>query len=201
MCEQWRERVADVYNGSIWRDFLKYKGTDFHNAPRNLAFTINVDWSEPFKRRNDRSVGVIYQVLLNLSREQHFKWENINVAGVVPEMKKSLNIFLVPIVDEVKAFWKGLNLTNSQSKIPLTYRGALLLASADLPAMRKLRGFKRRSAHRGSSKSFKYFPGSVGEKVDYSGFDRGCGHHAIIAVITYIRKWFERLQLEVSMRH
>ena len=116
-------------------------------------------------------------------------------------MKKSLNIFLVPIVDEVKAFWKGLNLTNSQSKIPLTYRGALLLASADLPAVRKLRGFKRHSAHRGSSKSFKYFPGSVGEKVDYSGFDRGCGHHAIIAVITYIRKWFERLQLEVSMRH
>ena len=181
MCEQWRERqvddniVADVYDGSIWRDFLKYKGTDFLNAPRNLAFAINMDWFQPFKRRNDRSVGVIYLVLLNLPREQRFKWENIIVAGVVPEMNKepkSLNKFLAPIVDELKAFWKGVKLTTSQSEIPLTYRAALLLASADLPAVRKLCGFKGHSAHRGCSKCFKYFPGSFGEKVDYSGFDR-----------------------------
>ena len=33
---------------------------------------------------------------------------------------------------EFKAFWKGVKLTTSQSKIPLTYRGAILLASADL---------------------------------------------------------------------
>ena len=65
ICEQWRERevedniMADIYDGSIWRDFLKYKGNDFLNAPRNLAFAINVDWFQPFKRRNDRSVGAI----------------------------------------------------------------------------------------------------------------------------------------------
>ena len=47
---------------------------------------------------------------------------------------KSLNTFLEPIVDELKALWKGVKLTTSQSGIPLTYRGALLLASADLPA-------------------------------------------------------------------
>ena len=181
MCEQWRERqvndniVADVYDGSIWRDFLKYKGKDFLNAPRNLAFAINVDWFQPFKRRNDRSVGVIYLVLLNLPREERFKWENIIVAGIVPEMSKepkSLNTFLAPIVDELQAFWKGVKLTTSQSTIPLTYRGALLLASADLPAVRKLCGFKGHSAHRGCSKCFKYFPGSFGEKRDCSGFDR-----------------------------
>jgi len=72
MCEQWRERqleddiIADVYDGSIWKDFLKFKGVNFLNAPRNLAFAINIDWFQPFKRRNDRSVGVIYLVLLNL---------------------------------------------------------------------------------------------------------------------------------------
>ena len=65
MCKQWLEHqindniVADVYDGSIWRDFLKYKGDDFLNAPRNLAFAINVDSFQPFKRRSDRSVGVI----------------------------------------------------------------------------------------------------------------------------------------------
>ena len=181
MCEQWRERqiddniVADVYDGSIWRDFLTYKGSDFLNAPRNLAFAINVDWFQPFKRRCDRSIGVIYLVLLNLPREERFKWENVIVAGIVPEMSKepkSLNTFLAPIVDELKAFWKGVKLSTSQSTIPLKYRSAVLLASADLPAVRKLCGFKGHSAHRGCSKCFKYFPGSFGEKTDYSGFDR-----------------------------
>ena len=44
MSEQWRERqledniFADVYDGSIWKDFLKFKGDNFLNAPRNLAF-------------------------------------------------------------------------------------------------------------------------------------------------------------------
>ncbi|PFX26443.1 hypothetical protein AWC38_SpisGene8874 [Stylophora pistillata] len=145
--EEWRENqaddsiVADVCDGSIWRDFLKYRGNDFLNARRNLAFAINVDWFQPFKRRSDRSVGVIYLVLLNLPREQRFKWENIIVAGIVPEMSKepkSLNTILAPIVVELKAFWIGVKLKTSQSKIPLTYRGALLPASVDLPAVRKL---------------------------------------------------------------
>ena len=130
--------MTDVYGGSIWRDFLKFKGNDFLNAPRNLAFAINVDWFQPFKRRNDRSVGVIYLVFLNIPREQRFKWENIIVAGIVLEMSKepkSLNTFLAPIVDELKAFWIGVKLKTSQSKIQITYRGALLLASADLPAV------------------------------------------------------------------
>ena len=181
MCEQWHEHqveeniVADVYDGSIWSDFLTYKGDDFLNTPRSLAFAINVDWFQPFKGRNDRSVGVIYLVLLNLPREQRFKWENIIVAGIIPEMNKepkSLNTFLAPIVDELKALWKGVKLMTSQCPGPLTYRGALLLASADLPAVRKLCGFKGHSAHRGCSKCFKFFPGNFGEKRDYSGFDR-----------------------------
>ena len=52
------------------------------------------------------------------------------------------------------------------------YHGALILASADLPAVWKLCGFKGHSAHRGCSKCFKFFPGSFKEKTDYSGFDR-----------------------------
>ena len=126
-------------------------------------------------REEMTSAGVIYLVLLNLPREERFKWENIIVAGIVPEMSKepkSLNTFLAPIVDELQVFWKGVKLTTSQSMIPLTYRGALLLASADLPAVRKLCGFKGHSAHRDCSKCFKYFPGSFGEKRDCSGFDR-----------------------------
>ena len=97
MCEQWRERqledniIADVYDGSLWKDFLKFKGDNFLNAPRNLAFAINVDWFQPFKRRSDRSVGVIYLVLLNLPREERFKWKNIILGGISLKLQKSQN--------------------------------------------------------------------------------------------------------------
>lgn len=181
MCEQWRLRnveegvMADIYDGQIWKDFLCYKGKDFLNSPRNLAFRINVDWFQPFKHRKDRSVGAIYLVLLNLPREERYKWENVIVAGIIPELSKepkSLNTFLEPIIDELKAFWHGIRLQTSISKIPLVFRGALIFASADIPALRKLCGFKGHSAHRGCSKCFKLFPSSFKEKADYSGFDR-----------------------------
>ena len=93
--------MADVYDGSIWRDFLKFKGNDSLNAPRNLAFAINVDWFQPFKRRNDRSVVVIYLVLLNLPREQRFKWENIIVAGIVPDLDGALSKHQSVLMDEL----------------------------------------------------------------------------------------------------
>ena len=85
---------------------------------------------------------------------------------------KSLNTFLEPIVDELKALWKGVKLSTSQSSTALKYRGALILVSANLPAVRKLCGFKGHSAHRGCSKCFKFFPGSFKDKTDYSGFNR-----------------------------
>ena len=107
MCEKWRKNqvdetiVADVYDGSIWRDFLKFRGNDSLNAPRNLAFAINVDWFQPFKRRNDRSVVVIYLVLLNLPRQQRFKWENIIVAGIVPDLDGVLSKHQSVLMDEL----------------------------------------------------------------------------------------------------
>jgi len=181
MCEEWRSRhveeglMADIYDGAIWKKFLKYKGEDFLNKARNLAFAINVDWFQPYKHRKDRSVGVIYLVLLNLPRQERYKWDNVIVAGIIPELSKepkSLNPFLGPIVDELNALWQGVRLESSISSTPEVYRGALIFASADIPALRKLCGFKGHSAHRGCSKCFKLFPSTFKERADYSGFDR-----------------------------
>ncbi|EDO42597.1 predicted protein [Nematostella vectensis] len=52
------------------------------------------------------------------------------------------------------------------------FRAALLWASSDIPASRKLCGFVGHSAKLGCSRCFKSFPGGFGEKRDYSGFDR-----------------------------
>ena len=180
-CEKWRVRgdsddnYSDVYDGQVWKDFLKYQGNDFLNSPRSLAFALNVDWFQPFKRRSDISVGVIYLVVQNLPREDRFRWENVILVGIIPNMKKmpkSINPFLQPMVDELKILWKGVRLHTSQSSVPLVYRGAVLCAAADIPAARKLCGFKGHSAIRACSKCFKAFPGSVKEGRDFSGFER-----------------------------
>ena len=49
-------------------------------------------------------------VILNLPRHLRFKWENVIVVGIVPSLDrepKTLNEFLQPGVDEMKALWNG----------------------------------------------------------------------------------------------
>ena len=180
-CEHWRQRevtngvISDIYDGKVWKDFLTFKGQDFLKSPRSLAFCLNVDWFKPYSRRSDVSVGVIYLVLLNLPREECFKWENVILVGVIPDMEtmpKTINPFLEPLVDEMQVLWKGIRLHSCLSHIPLVFRGAILLAASDIPAARKLCGFKGHSAGRTRSKCFKSFPGSVKTGRDFSGFDR-----------------------------
>ena len=115
---------------------------------------------------------------------------------------KSLSTFLQPIVDELQAFWKGVKPTTSQSTTPLTYRGSLILASADLPAVRKLCGFKGHSAHRGCSKCFKLISqGALERKQTTPALIEMCGLHAIIAVIACMQRWIEKLPPKLSMKH
>ena len=180
-CEEWRNQpqtegtLSDVYSGQIWKDFQNYKGSEFLSSPRNYGLMLNFDFFQPMKHRKDYSVGVLYLVLLNLPRHLRFKWENVIVIGIVPSLDgepKSLNEFLQPAVDELNALWKGVRLKSSLSSVSLKFRAALLCISADIPAARKLCGFKGHSAYLGCSRCLKVFPGGFGEKKDYSGFDR-----------------------------
>lgn len=164
-----------MYSGQIWKDFQNYKGSEFLSSPRNYGLMLNFDFFQPMKHRKDYSVGVLYLVLLNLPRHLRLKCKNVIVIGIVPSLDgepKSLNEFLQPAVDELNALWKGVRLKLSLSSISLKFRAALLCVSADIPAARKLCGFKGHSAYLGCSRCLKVFPGGFGEKKDYSGFDR-----------------------------
>jgi hypothetical protein len=180
-CEAWRKRnvdnnlLADVYDGELWKQFQTVKGKDFLKVPRNYGFMLNFDFFQPMKHRKDYSVGVFYLALLNLPRAQRFKWENIIVIGIVPSLDTepaNLNEFLQPAIEELKALWKGVKLRSCLSRFPLTFRAAVMSTSSDIPATRKLCGFKGHSAIYGCSRCMKQFPGEFGEQRDYSGFDR-----------------------------
>ena len=198
-CEQWRSNgtdnhgsvLTDVYHGKLWQDFKSYKGQDFFNAPRNYSLMLNFDFFQPMKHRKDYFVGVLYLVILNLSRSERFKWENVIVVGIVPSMDhepKSLNELLKPAVSELKQLWKGVRLKSSLSSVPLTFRAALLCTSSDTPASRKLCGLKGHSGELGCSRCKKVFPGKFAEKRNYSGFDRENWVYRTMQIIGIVRK-------------
>ena len=72
--------------------------TAFLSQPNNYTAMINVDWFQPFKRKRDYSVGVIYLVLLNLPKSIRFHIENVCILGIIPALVKepeSLNSYYV----------------------------------------------------------------------------------------------------------
>ena len=66
----------------------------------------------------------------------------------------------------------GLYLKSSLCRLPLRFRAAIACISCDVPAARKICGFKSHNSHRGCSKCFKLFPGNVKDSFDFSGFKR-----------------------------
>ncbi|KAJ8322122.1 hypothetical protein KUTeg_000593 [Tegillarca granosa] len=158
--------LRDVYDGAMWRSF-----GDFFQG-----LILNVDWFQPFKNRTDYSVGVIYFTILNLPRNIRYIFENVIVVGLIPALKKKpsdLSPFLSPVMKELKALWKGVSLKTSLSSVALTIRAALVCVACDIPAARKVCGFKSHSAVLGCHRCFKNFPAaSFGARRNYSGFDR-----------------------------
>ena len=79
--------LSDIYDGSIWKEFLNYKGQLFLSQSHNLALMLNCDWFQPYKHAQ-YSVGVLYLTALNLPRSIRFKPENILTAGITPVPKE-----------------------------------------------------------------------------------------------------------------
>ena len=177
ICRKWKERnvpdkvLMDIYDGRVWKEFEQKH--NFFDSDRNYALMLNVDWFQPFKHTT-YSVGAIYLAVLNLTREQRFKRENIILVGLIPDMKTEppTNTFLGPLVDDLKEAWdEGFSLTSFESpNAPVKFRLALLCVGCDIPASRKLAGFLGHSATMGCNKCMKEFPGLVGQK-NYGGFE------------------------------
>ncbi|XP_066931820.1 uncharacterized protein [Clytia hemisphaerica] len=165
--------IKDIYDGKTWKNFTDEEGELFFTDKRNLGLMMNIDWFQPFTN-SDYSLGVIYMVLLNLPREERFKYENVIVCGIIPgpkEPSKNVNTFLKPIVTDLLNGWKGVMLKDGIYGKSL-YKYALISLSSDIPATRKCCGFLGFSAKLGCSKCFKKFPTkNFGDKTDYSGFD------------------------------
>lgn len=129
--------LTDVFDGKVWREYLFVRGEPFLAGDRSVGFMMNVDWFQPFKLAR-YSVGVVYLVVMNLPRHEHFKVENVLLVGVIPgphEPSRAINTYLSPLVDELLLLWEGWHFGGEIIK------GVLLCVASDLPAARKVLHF------------------------------------------------------------
>ena len=89
------------------------------------------------------SVGALYLCIANLPRSLRYKQENVILVGIIPgptEPKLTINSYLKPLVDELKEFWSGVNVTLPSGN-NITVRVCLICVTCDVPAIHKVCGF------------------------------------------------------------
>ena len=169
-CELWRRRhregvYTDVYDGRVWKDFLEYQGKPFRSLPFNFGLHLNVDWFQPFKH-TQHAEGAIYLTIFNLPREERYLQENTILLGIIPgpkEPTKVINSFLQPFIKELLSLWRGVVMSTAQG-LQVLVRAAILCCGCDVPAARKVCGFKSCSAYMGCSKCLAISNSSVWRK-------------------------------------
>lgn len=84
--------MGDIWDGSVFRQFQGpdnklYFSLENPHSEVHLAFSLFVDWFNPFGNRQGRkhiSFGAIYMVCLNLPIHLRYKLENVYIAGIIP---------------------------------------------------------------------------------------------------------------------
>ena len=71
---------------------------------------LNIDWFEPFNGCV-YAVGVLYLVVMNLSRSQRYRRQKIVISGIIPALNEpplTINSYLSPMVTELLQLWQGV---------------------------------------------------------------------------------------------
>ncbi|TDL15159.1 hypothetical protein BD410DRAFT_694522, partial [Rickenella mellea] len=81
------ERMEDIWDGEILRNFPGPNGEPFFAQEGRYAFSLCMDEFNPYHMKEAGkkvSVGAIYLVCLNLPPEMRYRFENVFLVGIVP---------------------------------------------------------------------------------------------------------------------
>lgn len=151
------KRMTDIWHGTELNEFKGPDGKWFFDSPageHRLAFSLFVDWFNPFGRKRggkSATVGAIYLVCLNLPPEIRYRVENVYLVGIIPGPREPsnhhLNHLFQPLVDELLQFWEaGVFYSRTHKhKYGLLVKCVVIPVVADMVAARKLTGFMAHS--------------------------------------------------------
>lgn len=151
--------VRDMLFGETLQTLRGHDGQPFMKAPPGelrLAFTLNVDWFNPFGRRTagkHASVGGVYMVCMNLPIHLRYLVENVYLVGIIPGPNEptvdQINFVFKPLVDSLLRFWNPgvfFSWTSSHSGGCLV-RAVVAALVCDIIGMRKSAGFAGATAN------------------------------------------------------
>ena len=141
--------MRDITDGNIWKEFSKNPLFN-DKGSNNIGLLLNVDWFKPFDR-SEYKVSALMMSVVNLPRSERFKKRWTMVLGIIPgptEPKGNINTFLSPIIEDLLLLWNGVYI-ESCGKI---VKAALLVVTADMPALRKISQFLGHKADLGCSR-------------------------------------------------
>ena len=145
-------RMTDIWDSPVLKNFRDADKTPFfakHGSEVRLAFSLGADSFHPLgslEAKQSMSATAIYMVLLNLPREERFKYKNMYLAGVIPGPSKpslaQINHVLSLLVIELLEFWKGVYYTRTYKFLGGRFsKGAMIPLVCDMLAARQVAGF------------------------------------------------------------
>ncbi|WVZ84300.1 hypothetical protein U9M48_031348 [Paspalum notatum var. saurae] len=124
-------------DGDAWKALDKFDH-EFARDPRSVRLGLATDGITPFSTSaSPYSCWPVFIMPYNVPPEMVLKDEFIFLALVIPgpeDPGKNLNVFLRPLIEELKQLWTGVKAYNSYAKKEFNLRATYLWSVHDLPA-------------------------------------------------------------------
>ena len=104
--------IQDVVDGNIFQSILESEDGIFIKKGRAFTFLMNTDGIS-ISDKSNLTIWPIYFVIEQIPKNKRFCINNIIIAGIsVGESKPNFDIFLEPIINELKELELGINIEN-----------------------------------------------------------------------------------------
>ena len=103
--------ILTSMTGSVWKRFVT---NGFLREETSLALQLNLDWFQPFTRRNKHQRWRDLSLHFEPASRRSVQLENVILLGIIPNLThepNTLEYLLRPLVEELKIFYKdGIHL-------------------------------------------------------------------------------------------
>ena len=140
------KEISHPADGDEWKNFdLRYPS--FAQEIRNVRLGFATDGFNPFGNTGNKTYSVwpVVIVVYNLPPSMCMKRPYMFLTDIIPgpeSIGKNINIYLRPLIDELKTLWyTGVQTYDQSLKQNFTMRAALMWTISDFPAMSMVSGW------------------------------------------------------------
>ncbi|XP_074324318.1 uncharacterized protein LOC141661233 [Apium graveolens] len=139
-------QISHPADGDEWKQFDR-RFPSFENESQNVRLGLATDGFQPFHDKHSRgySVWPIFIVVYNLPPSMCMKDQFIIMPLIIPENRdptKDLNVYLRPLIDELKILWNtGVTTFDKSLHSNFVMKATLLWTISDFPAYGMLSGW------------------------------------------------------------